>query len=504
MKLLPCGHGELDITGTFCRTCKTPAIEVDSALPLVRQEASHGDKQFERDAIREGFRYRAAAALRGRREFLAWLTVGFSGAALGSTAYQLARDEEERGERRRDARDAKQRTLADWQRIIRSIDDAAEEKHDKLTRLRALASDYRAGGMQIAADLCEGAIMHLCTGEPSRARVRYAVLRDSAEDWERLPPIVQRHVLTRLGKVSNNVGDHEGAIAAFQQILDGDLHSRSAEATAGKIIPLELETIRELLNAWYQTLPATALLHTGAKSELEAVVKMKELLRRAAAVLNVKDIREVSERHGGLRPGIAIFSEIVDYLETHQPSHLEAHLRFAGEMMIDAKQTGWNRHSQYVALALSGGELDYAHRGLLAASAKLLESGRGSEIEEQISDLAESPSREKLVWDPGPIELAVHLAMWGQYYFALETDRDTTLASERTAVFFRGARELLDDSEHERFIRDLDRFLTRCEVDPLQQAVPGQVRSYALRAYRTGVFLPLAPESLPDFTRGVQ
>jgi len=94
---------------------------------------------------------------------------------------------------------------------------------------------------------------------------------------------------------------------------------------------------------------------------------MKKQIAQAAEVVHMKDIRELSEPYGGLTSGISIFSEILDYLTTFKAEHLDNHLKLINTMMDYRETTGWNRHSQFVALALSHEQFDYARKGLSSA-----------------------------------------------------------------------------------------------------------------------------------------
>jgi hypothetical protein len=119
-------------------------------------------------------------------------------------------------------------------------------------------------------------------------------------------------------------------------------------------------------------------------------------------------------------PRIAIFQEILDYIHTHDASHLRHHLKLIEEMTAYLKTTGWNRYSQFVALALASGELDYARQGLSVALSWLVgQPLKDADVNEAAMNLARVQVAPVASRNPGPIEIGVHLAMWGQYEWAL-------------------------------------------------------------------------------------
>jgi hypothetical protein len=195
-----------------------------------------------------------------------------------------------------------------------------------------------------------------------------------------------------------------------------------------------------------------------------------------------------------------MFHEILDYLSTRDSQYLGNHLSLIDEM-TQYRSSGWNRYSQFITLALAGGQLDYAWKGLAAALSWIV--GRPlkhSEVAAEAANLAQSGVAPDKSRDPGPIELAVHLAMWGQYEWALVSHGAKTSSAKRSAEFFAVARQMLVQQRHLRFIRDLDRFLYASQADPLlltQTRVPGHVRSYGPTKHSTAVFFPLVPEFLP-------
>jgi hypothetical protein len=90
------------------------------------------------------------------------------------------------------------------------------------------------------------------------------------------------------------------------------------------------------------------------------------------------------------------------------------------EMTAYLKTTGWNRYSQFVALALASGELDYARQGLSVALSWLVgQPLKDADVNETAMNLARVQVAPIASRNPGPIEIGVHLAMWGQYEWAL-------------------------------------------------------------------------------------
>jgi hypothetical protein len=377
----------------------------------------------------------------------------------------------------------------DWTLIIEAIEHAAESgtKHE---RLQKLSEQYRSAGNELAARLSEAGNYHLCSGMPLDAKKIYSTLIENDSVWDGLHKSVKSHALIRHGKVCNNVGLHSSAASSFERILSENLTINRDQ---------EVSIIREALNARYQSFPGSWLLQNFPDAGDSAIDNLQSLLYRAAETVGVSDIRESSSSLGGMKAGVSLFAETLEYLQSRKKEHLESHLGYIHELIKFKATTGWNRYSQFIALSLAGGEVDIALRALNEALSWILERPLNHRETMVIAtELARGSINPSANRDPGKIELALHLAMWGQYYWKLADTTKQTDPLVKASIFFKSARNILSKTQNSRFMRDIERLIAATEVNdaPDVLGIPAWVRSYGPPAFSTGVFLPFAPTSL--------
>lgn len=165
-------------------------------------------------------------------------------------------------------------------------------------------------------------------------------------------------------------------------------------------------------------------------------------------------------------------------------------------MVSVQKATGWNQFSPYVALALARRHLDTAYEGLSAALSQLHDKPASDmDIDACARSVAKKMKAPDLKRDPGRIELAVHLGMWGQYWWVMAEAQPKRYHRERALPFFQAARTILADVGHRRFFRDLDSFLSFYPSDSVSKrtGVPAQLRRFGPPEFTTASFFPLSP-----------
>lgn len=487
MKELPCGHYIVDSSLCNCAVCGKPIIHVDLAVERCRAEAL----KLERDDIDDGFvklareelnRTQANEIDENKRQFLKWAPLFLSGLALSVASANFVCSL--LGEIT-----FRHQKHINWTLIIEAIEHAMESgsKHE---RLQKLAEQYRSASNELAARLCDAADYHLFSGMPLNAEKIYSTLVENDSLWDGLHKSVKSHTLIRYGKVCNNLGRHIVAASSFERIVSENLTINRDQ---------EVSIIREALNARYQSFPGSWLLQGLPNAGAQDVGNLQSLLSIAAETVGVSDIRESSSSLGGMKAGIGLFAETLEYLQSGKNEHLESHLDYIRELINFKATTGWNRYSQFIALSLAGGEVDIALRALNEALSWILErSLNHRETMVAATELARGAIRPSANRDPGKIELALHLAMWGQYYWKLADTTKQTEPLVQASAFFKSARNILAKTQNSRFMRDIERLIAATEGGDLPDAlgIPAWVRSYGPPAFSTGVFLPFAPTSL--------
>ena len=480
MKTLPCGHAVVDSSGCFCSTCGKSIIKPAASLEKVREITEARGAVMQRNSFPEGLVKAAVdeyySKNRTRRDFL-FLFLSASALLVAGEGLHLSHKIKKEA-------DTQKRT--DWIVAVTKIESAIESDN-KEENLSKLASEYRAAGSNVAAALCDAARSHLCRGEPLVAHNTYQMLKSEPDIWIGLPPRARRHVFIRYGKVSNNIGDHQAAAESFQHVVNLGLDETFKD---------RLATIREALNAYTQMLERDVFLHQTSSDNSVIVKQMSRLLKDAADTLKVNDIREALDSHAGLVPGIAMFSETVDYIRSSSVDSLKRHRQWIDEMIEVQKSTGWYRFSPYIALALARGHFDEAYEGLASALALLYEKPvRDLDVHSCALSIAETMACPVPAKDPGRIELALHLAMWGQYWWGLAEAQSNESEREKALPFFQAARTMLGGVGHRRFSRDLDSFLCFYSTDDIfeRTGVPANVRKFGPPEYTTPSFFPLSP-----------
>ncbi len=143
-------------------------------------------------------------------------------------------------------------------------------------------------------------------------------------------------MLIKFGKVSNNIGRHPEAAKAFQEVVGLGLDETIDE---------RLGTIREALNSFRQMLDKASLVGQPSLGGAPVLAQMRCLVKTAADTLKLGDIRDARDSHNGLVPGLAMFPETLEYLETSAAEPLKRHRHYIDEMVSVQKTTGWNQFS---------------------------------------------------------------------------------------------------------------------------------------------------------------
>ena len=403
--------------------------------------------------------------------------------------------------------EGKEREKQRWSTLIREIEDAVESK-SREERLKELANRYGAQGDDIgglASELSEAAYQHVC-GNLVRAMDRYSSLSKS----RKLPRNAITHVNIRLAKTLANQGEFEDSARLLSYICR---HGETLELTPDR----QLGILREQMNAWYQSYFLRPHLNADVDEWNKFIEKTLEgLIADAAALMRVDDVRDmplqITNFDVGVTHGIILFANILDYLRTQDGTHLRQHrIRIRDMLNSTRATTGWNRYSPFIALALAGQEIDEARAALTEALSEITGQKLGAlRSLEKAAELAtgacslihfqkEDVRALGLASNPGPVELGLHLAMWGQYGELCLQCGDRTVSWDQVAQFFEGARNLIELSGNRRFACDLERYIHRCEGDvrlSTRRPVPGEVRAFMMPRKNTEVFFPLTPDCL--------
>ncbi len=469
-----CDVPDPDIGGTYCNKCQNNLVYEEEVENLISEE-ENGNVVYDQTTISEGLKKKLGnSETPDRRVFVksvgALITI--AGAVGGPiAAVELYKNSAEY-----------ETALAYY---LGELENALVSRN-QVSNLVALKQNVPANFAEILY-LIDAALLH-GTGNLLAAEIAY---EDMYKNIANLSPDSQILIYRRFAKVLNNIGNHDRAVDMLDQPLQQKENLSDIQF---------LDLCRNKLNGIYMSdQGSTRSNRSGNQITLET--KINSVLHDVYDYFGVGTIEEIDSRHDVLKSGISLFKDVVEFTKNGKDAHLKNHLDRIFTMIhhpVGADPvTGWNRYSQFIALALSKNNFDFAEQGLLAAFSYMDGSSlKFDAATKNITSIAKDNREHKFKHGTGSIDEVLHWAMWAQYGYARIIDGSSIFDTETVGHLFNKSRAMLDRRMHKRFIRSIDRLMDANGFDPLENngSLKGRLRSVGPEYYSDHTFFPLTPK----------